>query len=297
MPKRIKKISNILFMVSSKETIEKTAANLSLQARQAYTVRDFSEVFACSEKLLQLTPTHQPTGVYYKALALSNLGEIVIADTAFEGLINVEKAPIRAASFLALGMRQMQKGNYEYATKLIHNASTLALSGDICAPLTAIYAQNAMSVICGINGNSEQSLKILNTIEPLVKNVGTRFPGLLGQHWNAVAYENFQLGNVDLALNLSSKAISLSISSKYPEWRETFDEISAHLPSRSFVTVNKNNVFRFPIRQPVTETGEIIFRFNSKDYYLRDIKLDKINSLCQLIDAINAQSKKDKNSK
>jgi tetratricopeptide (TPR) repeat protein len=235
MPKRSKTTHNVFFMVSSiqSETIDRTTTILSLQAQQDYILRDFSKVREHSDKLRLISPKGETISEFFKALALSNIGDIVTADSIFEELTNSELAPLRAASLHALGLRHLHNNELEAAAKLISEAGSLALSGDICAPLTAIHAQCAMAYICGINGSSEQGIKLLETVEPLVKGVAQLFPVVLGQHFNALAYEHLQLGHVETASHLINKALGLSISVKYPDWSETADEIKARIPDRN----------------------------------------------------------------
>jgi hypothetical protein len=256
MPK-IKTISNsIFFTVSSLETVEKTAKYLLGLCQQAYMERDFSELLIQAEKLLQLTPKHQKYGEFYKAQALSNLGKTAIATAIHEGLTESAVTKIRAASLLALGLREFRNEKYEHAVKLVSQASRFALSESICAPITVIRAHTIMAAFYGIHGDGQRSIEMLDSVEPLVKIVGRYAPMMLGQHLNAKAYEISQTGNRNCALHLSKKAISLSISAKYPEWLETYQEIEQSLiPLGTSIVAPQNysrsellgNVIHFPV--------------------------------------------------
>lgn len=200
MPKINKRISETFFkIVSSIETTEKTTSHLSLRAQQAYLSRDYFKVHEYSLRLRSISPKGESVGDFFRALTLSNLGEIDAADRIFEELTNSELTPLRAASLLALGIRELQHERYEASTKLVSKAGALARSAGICAPLTAINAQYAMAFICGINGSSEQSIKLLETVEPLMNSVAPLFPAVMGLHFNALAYEHFQLGQVEIS--------------------------------------------------------------------------------------------------
>jgi hypothetical protein len=234
MPKTRNKTTKSLFMVSSViETIEnvsETAFRLSFLARRAYTDRDYNRLAVFSKSLINLSPFTE-IGEFYEALSLSKqgAGDIGRTQRTFENLTESSFVQLRAASTLVLGMREMRRENFSEAGRLIIKANKLALSNNTCAPLTAINAQNALSVIKGISGDSEGSLKLLSGMERLVKTMGIYYPAILGEHWNNQAYEHYQLGNLNIASHFITKAITIQSIRPYPEWLENNEDIKSSL--------------------------------------------------------------------
>jgi tetratricopeptide (TPR) repeat protein len=232
MPKSKIKTPKSLFMLSSYgEKVGETAKRLSYLARQAYSIRDFKKLSAFSEMLINLSPVSEDEGHLFQALAMSRQGsgDTLQAKQIFEQLANSSKTPIRAASLLALGVSEYNRKNYRESARLLIEASKVSLSENICAPITFVNSQNALSIIQADNGAYHESLKLLQGVEPIVRNIGCYFPAMVVELYNNYACGFLDSGDTQTALHFINKALQNPFASRYPELLETNEAINSSL--------------------------------------------------------------------
>jgi tetratricopeptide (TPR) repeat protein len=215
-----------------------------------------------ANSLINLSSRSEPQGIFYQALSYSKqgAGEIEKSEKIFNELAESPFIPIRAASLLALGMREIRREEYREAIPLVLQSAQLALSDNLCAPLTFIHAQNALSMILGANGAHLESIKVLESIKPLIYTAGRTFPALLGHFWNNQAYEYCQSENLLAASYCINKALRNPFVSRYPEWLETADEINSSLNiySRSQIYVPDSEKY-IPLPEKAENVAHVDF--------------------------------------
>lgn len=269
MKQTAKQITNFFIVTSSiRESVDVTERNLSFLARQAYVNREFENLGKLSIALLNLPSHSGEIGRFYQALDFSRQGKgnNLFAQKVFEELADAHSPKIRAASTLAIGRLEMRAGNYADASRTLLEASKLALSNDLCGPLTFINAQNALSVMQGLNGAYDESIRILKGIEPFTKIAARYFPPVLGELWNNLACGYGDLGDYQTASYYINKATSISIIKNYPEWIETKQDIAQMSlrkpsPSRVFLPfeefVPSDDFFEPEEESPVLKVAHI----------------------------------------
>jgi hypothetical protein len=236
-----KQITPRFIVISSIEKITERATYLSYLARRAYTVRDYNQLAVFSESLINLSP-FKDIGEFYQALALSKqgAGDIEKARNIFCKLTESPLVQLRAASLLAMGVSEYNRKNYQEASRLFIEAGKVSISENICAPITFVNSQNALSIIQADNGAYSESLKLLQGVEPIVRIIGCYFPAIQGEFYNNYACGFLDFGDTQTALQFNHKALQNPFVSRYPEWLATREDIKEKLnqkTSRSFVSV------------------------------------------------------------
>jgi tetratricopeptide (TPR) repeat protein len=269
---------------------------LTYQARRAAFRRNYGKVEIVANELLELSPESEPFGRYFHALALSQQGKgnRDKANGIFKGLLDEDLPCIKAASLLALGASAVQVGDYELA----NNFRTKASQYNTNSVLIPILCDTLQTAIYSATKNYRSSLLTYERILPKLKSISKYYPAFANFELNNFAYDLFQFGEVDNAKQIISGVVASIYAPMYPEWQETADEIFVKKSSRPFVVVKKSNVLQFPIRNQVIKTGELIYRLDSQDYKLRDVRLDKVGALCDWLDVSdNLQSQRGDNQK
>jgi hypothetical protein len=244
MKQTAKQIKNFFIIQSSvRESVEVTAQHLSFLASQAYWNRDYSRLAVLADSLINMSARSEAAGRYYQALALSQQGKgkREMTENTFQQLANHESLPIRSSSILALGLKSMRDGAFDEAGHLFLEANRMSLSNNLCAPTTAINAQNALSMIFSLKGAHQESFDILRGLRPLVGLVGKYLPAVYYDYLNNCACELFSLGDETTAANLIQKVSASPMYLVYPEWQETAADIrlaiSEKQPARTRVYV------------------------------------------------------------
>jgi hypothetical protein len=257
MPKMIRQRTNILFMTTSVlDKLSETAKGLAFLARQAYVNRKFESLKKISERLLP-----SDVGLYFQAMADSKHGDgdMQSVRKTFACLADSPLTQVRAAARLFWGWDNLRYENFTEAKRLIMQASHLATSEGMCAPLTYINAQNALSVLLAENGAYKESLNLIKNNESLIMRLSHFYPVVLGEYYNNAACSYNDLNELDLAYYYSNKAVSMKVSANYKEWYETRKDIEEKLGQRggSVFTVPSSysrsemlgNLRKFPVPQ------------------------------------------------
>jgi hypothetical protein len=223
-----KPITNLLIVTSSiSESVDVAAKHLSFLARQAYTNRDYNRLAVLADSLINLSARSEAAGRYYQALALSREGKGNRQEfqNIVQPLADDAPLPIRSASVLALGVAAIRKGDYHEAKNLLIEANRMSLSDNLCAPITAINAQHALSSLLSFQGFHEESLDIMRGLKPLIEVVGKFLPTMYFDYLNNTAYEYFSLGDLTTASHIIRKVLKSPNMHAFPEWQETADDI------------------------------------------------------------------------
>jgi hypothetical protein len=271
--------------------------SLSCGARQAYFLRDYARLKVIGEKLIDLSPRSEYIGRWYVILANRKLwkehrGKLI---PELESLAHNAPLSVRAAIMSSLAGIELLSGKANQGTvSLILEASKISLKcGDI---LNFIQLQTQCSEFFSIKGNHLESLEVLRGLQPTVQKLGGLFSVIKSDYYNNVAFELHQLGNHEAAKGFVSYVLKSPHLKLYPEWQQTAKDVFVQKPSRSIVAVKKSNVLYFPIRNHAVKMGEVIYRYNSRDYKLRDLCANRINELCNWLDVANSlQSQREGN--
>jgi hypothetical protein len=273
-------------LIFSSLSIEGLTNYLSREARQAYFLRNHARLKHFGERLIDLSPKSEHLGRYYSALAVGCQSPEQASEVKTELQYLSENSPsvIRPMAITALAGTDIASGKVSDSTwALLLQAS--ALSKNNHDFVSFIQAQSQLSLLCSIDGNHKESLQLLRGLQPIIRRLDESYNVIKADYQNSVAHELNLLGKTEAARGFASYVLRSPYIAAYPEWQATFREIYVNKSaSRSFVTVNKNNVLQFPIKQKAIHLGEVIYRYNSKDYHVRPMEVEKLTDLCQWID-------------
>lgn len=274
------------FLIASSFS-DKLAEALLCDAKQAYLLRDKARLKSIGEKLINLSPRYEYIGRLYVARSAPTerwTKGCEVLSNELESLINDSPFSVRIAALNALCAFKIQSNKMDGALlRVLSEVSALSLKSDNV--FNFIQAQSQLSLLCSINGSHQESLEILRGLKPIINYLGSSYEIIRSDFHNSVAYELAQLGNREAAKYFASFVAHSPHLNLYPEWQENLSQIFVKKASRSFVVVKKSNVLQFPVRKPAIETGELIYRFKSKEYRLRDLQLDRLTDLCNWVDA------------
>ncbi len=215
-----------IFSTSIEERVNQKIQHLTFAARQAYYERDFRQVAACSEELINLSPRSEFAGLYFQALSISQQGnnKNQEAQQIYETLAKDAPPAVQSAAILALGMNALQSNQLDEAKRLLTESYQISVINK-CAPITAIQTQDALSSLYSQQEDHFQSALILKNMLPDLFSLGRVFPAYLGIELNNYAYELGQLGQFQAASHIITNVLSTPYANLYPEWQETADEI------------------------------------------------------------------------
>jgi hypothetical protein len=270
MPKTNKQIARILLIETSIDKLGETAKSLSFLARQAHLNKDFSSLSVLSEHLLNLSPQTENLGRYFSALSLSRYGQgdSLAAYKIFTELANSEIDELKSAALLAVGRTELFHGNHAEASRILGEAAKIAASNNLCAPVVYVQSQIVLSLLCAEAGALTESLKILQGIEPLVKSLGVGYPTILAEFWNNIAYGYMEHADLDRAVYYTEKAVSMTVSQKYPDWLATKQEIDQKLYEKNYLKLVSLTAYdRAQIAENVSQISSKQNFYICLDYY------------------------------
>lgn len=230
-----KNTAHALFITTSKiKGLSYTTKSLVKTARQAHTSRRFDVVDSAADKLLELSAMTEQHGLLFKAFAKSKHGhgDPESATKMFNHLVESPFPAVRAASLLALSFAEMKK-NCRLASSMLNQSLNLAIRCK--TPVTYIQCHNTLSLMLAENGDFEQSVNVLLSVAPMVKQYALHFPALLGELNNNLACAYLEMGEVEKALYYSINAIANPLALNFPEWFETKQAVD----NKALETVSK----------------------------------------------------------
>ena len=228
------------------------ASILVNQAEHAYAFRRMEELENLSQLLSTLPDPHRKIGLYYHALFVKRQGRLEEARTILEQLSEAAPQPYRAKAILSSAAVALAGGDLGSASKLYLEAGRAAVSRGHWDPEIAINSQRACAVLAGIDGDHSGAVAHLEQIFPMVRAASTARPCMLYDHLNNLAVELMEVGRLDEAANASRIALASPYAQAYPEWHETWRDISlnARRASKSVVAVSN----ALPADPPETPT-------------------------------------------
>jgi hypothetical protein len=237
-----------IFSTSIEERVNQKIQHLTFQARQAYYNRDYCQVAACSNELMNLSPRSEFAGLYFQALSISQHGSNKSKETEqiYQKLAQDAPPAVQSAAIFALSLNAIQSNQLDDARRLLTEAYQISRVNQ-CAPLTALQIHAEFSTLYSVQGDHQTSALILKNVLPSIYQLGQVFPGYLISQLNNYAYELNQLGEYQKASHIMGSVLSSPYAGIYPEFKETareIEETQAELnPNRSSVSVPKPKYF------------------------------------------------------
>jgi hypothetical protein len=217
------------------------AGSLISAAEQAHAVRNWTALGLLSDLLIRLDglPRLRGIGFYYRGLTASRAGKGDIAESSVAIHRAIEDCPpaYRARAISSLAANAARLGDSVSQLKLHTEAIRAASSRDCWDPRTAVGASRTVAVWKAQDGSHRAALSDLEKLFPLARTVGRWHPHVYYNYLNSLAVELANNGRVKEARNASRIVLASAFSPAYPEWRETYEEISLRPPggSRSIV--------------------------------------------------------------
>jgi hypothetical protein len=190
---------------------------------------------------LPLSPQVESVGRYYEALSInrSGRGDTVRAGAIFEEV--ADRAPIqyRARAMLALAARLVSTGEHRAALPLYGEIVRIAVRDRAVDPGTLYFTGQMTAVVKARNGDHRGAVTDLEEMFPLARMASYLDPRAYYIHLNSLAVELAEVGRLEEAGRASDIARSSAFARAYPEWQDTFDDISLKQSraSRSIVGV------------------------------------------------------------
>jgi hypothetical protein len=240
--------------IHTKQTLAELAARLVSAADEAYSIRRLDLVNSAGELLLHLPLSRrlESIGHYYIALALNRggLGDTVGASRLFERVAENASLRYRAKALLAMGTNFVMAGDERTAVSLYHEAMRIAIRDDAFDPVSFCGAAQMTAVIKGMNGDHRGAIVDLERSFPLARVAGSLRPHTYYAYLNALSVELAEAGSLEQARRASEIALTSPFSPAYPEWQETFDEITLKQRSASRSMVAVSGFIREPAEDP-----------------------------------------------
>jgi hypothetical protein len=179
------------------------------------------------------------TGLYYQALSEANVSRnIAKASKLFEATFSFAPEPYRSRAVLALAAIEWNERGLSSAMPFYTEAMSRATHRNKINDLHTVLGANRMlSFARNLEGDNRGALALLETYLPLADFARRIKPHLYYDTLNSIAVEKSILGKTEEALNISRVVVSSTYARAYPEWRETYDEIAAQLPTSSQVAI------------------------------------------------------------
>ena len=197
-------------------------------AEQAYSLRQLNQLVDLSQALLALPLPHQyaSAGRYFRGLELIRRGDLEMARTVLEGVAAEPSHGYTARAIQSLGVTFHARGDFESALKLYTEAGLRAAERPCADRLTELVTQRNIAVLKSGHGDNRGALADLERMAPFARAVGSVHPQAYYDYLNSLAVEFGTLGRLEEATRASRIALSSPFAHAYPEWRQTFEEIT-----------------------------------------------------------------------
>ena len=211
-------------------------------AEFAHAFRDWVTLDRLSGMLIgfPLLSEHKGIGVYFRGLVTKRMGtgNIEESNALFQRVIGEPGQPkCKARAILSLAANAAHLQDWRSELELYVWAWRAAGSGDSYDPSTIVSSSRAIAVWKARDGSHRAALSDLEKLFPLARSVGRWHPHVYYDYLNSLAVEMANNGRLTEARNASRIVLASPFAPAYPEWRETYEEISLKLPhsSRSIV--------------------------------------------------------------
>lgn len=221
----------------TKQSLLDFISKVTWAADQAFSTRQYDKLGALSKVLLSLPVSTQveSIGHFYEALSVTRLGRgDTVRGTSLLKQV-AERGPIqyRARAMLALGARSVNVGDNSAALPWYGEIMRIAARERAVDPATLYFARQVTAIVRARNGDHKGAIRELEELFPLARLATYKEPRAYSVHLNSLAVELAEVGRLEEAAQASRIACSSPYASAYPEWQETFDEISLKRRSAS----------------------------------------------------------------
>lgn len=240
----------------TKQSLRDFITSVASAADQALATRQYDRIGALSQLLLSLPLSEQveSVGHYYEALSInrSGHGDTVRAGTLFEQVADRAPVQYRARAMLALGARHVNigVGDFRAALPWYWEIMRIAVRDRAVDPGTLCFARHMTAVVKAKNGDHLGALSDLEAMFPLVRMASYEAPSAYYIHLNSLAVELAEVGRLDEAARASEIACSSLFAPAYPEWQETFGEVTLKRRRASHSTIAVSDIVIEPAESP-----------------------------------------------
>ncbi len=238
----------------TKRTLWDFIASITLAADQAHATRQYDLIGALGQLLLSLplSPQVESIGHYYEALSINRLGlgDTVRAGALFEQVAERAPAQYRARAMLALGARRVNVGDHQNALSWYREIMRIAIRDRAVEPATLYCAGQMTAVVRAITGDHRGALSDLEAMFPMVRMASHESPSAYYIHLNSLAVELAEVGRLEEAARASEIACSSPFAPAYPEWQETFGEVTLKRRRASHSTIAVSDFIIEPAEGP-----------------------------------------------
>lgn len=238
--------------LSGKSALLEYADRLVAFADHAYVLRRTETVERVSRVLLSLplADRYESVGRYYQALSIGRRGNVAEAMGLLEGVAEHGPPRFRAKAMMSLGAFSHRLRDFGPALQFFLEAGRVARHVDQFDPLLTYGTHKMIAALKGEDGDHRRSLDDLERIFPLARIAGRDYPPLLSDYLNSYAVELAAVGRIEEARKVSEIVLASPYSPRYPEWRETRDEIALKVRGASPAVVAFN--------RSVAETANVV---------------------------------------
>jgi tetratricopeptide (TPR) repeat protein len=218
---KTKAINSLFIFSSSLSLVDGEFKSLAIQARQAFSLRDYARQSLIASRLSQLPGRFGDWGQYHRALSSirNGNGDVNKAALVMSGLSGSSDPALASLALVTLASIADFEGAAQESMRLA--AEAVRTAGACDSPLPRMEAYNVLSLALSNQGEHERAFSVLKSIEPYARMVGMVYPAYAADYCNSLAVELGNLGKKDDAIHFSRIALANPISRLYPEWAET----------------------------------------------------------------------------
>lgn len=228
--------------------------SLSGVADHAHILRRFDIVGYVGQVLssLPFSPRLEGIGHYYLGLGLNRgtHGDTVSACPLFERAADNASLRYRARAMHALGTNALAAGDHKTATSFYREVIGIVARDPAFDPVTLYFTSRISAVIGGMEGDHRGAVANLEKMFSLARMASSVQPYAYYDYMNTLAVELAEVGRLEQARRASEMALASPFAPAYPEWQETFDEITLKQRRASRSTVAVSGFIIEPAERP-----------------------------------------------
>jgi tetratricopeptide (TPR) repeat protein len=209
---------------ASRENLRELGTCLVGIARQARLLRQTEVVEWASRALLALPLPFelQLMAHYYEAYCQQQAGQTEASRITLTKVADEAPPGYRERAIVDLGSCSFRAGDLQASAAYFLEAARSARNTDF---LIHIEAVRNLAIVRSVDGDHRGALRDLERLHPIIKSLSGHYPSLYHNHLNSLAIEMSQLGRNREANQIISTLLASPIAERYPEWRETAEEI------------------------------------------------------------------------
>jgi tetratricopeptide (TPR) repeat protein len=260
--------SHLIRCVHKDQFLRELGDRLVVAAEHSHAFRQIEMLEQVSEALvsLPLPREYEAVGRYYQALCVQRFGHGNVGQAARLLEHVAENAPTRyrLRALVSLGANSTHKGDYQSALSFYYDAGRFASRQRLYDPHALLVSPKDVAVVTSLEGNHRHAVALLENLFPLAHAMRLAQPHAYYDYMNSLAVELCVVGRLEAARNASEIVLASPFARAYPEWRETYNEITlkSRRASRDIVAVHRRiveyrnqrvcepqNLVRLPVRQ------------------------------------------------